>query len=67
MFVWTFLQGYLKFLINPPPQVCWGRISSGKKEKGKQYLLPLIMRLLGRISSGEKGKGSDMSGKKINI
>ena len=36
--------------------VCWEEFNVEKKENGKHYHLPLILRLFGRISSGEKRK-----------
>ena len=45
-----------------------GKIITWKKrERGSNFILPLILRLLGRISSGEEGKGTEIFRKKIKI
>ena len=69
--------GVYKVPHSPPPQVykvCWGRISSCEKRKGKSWLreeyrekkrkrgsniiVAIILGLLGRISTGEEGEGT---------
>ena len=38
-----------------------------KKVSGRNFIFPLIFRLLGRISSGKEGKTTEIMGKKIKI
>ena len=67
------IQGFIKFLIPGGGEFIksvgknFKNIMCKERQRGRNIIFPIILRLLGRISSWEEGKGKKILGKKIKI